>query len=95
MPRVNRKQKRLSKTQLATISAWDKKIFRGLDRELIRYQAYGSVRLQYRIGKKYPVGTKGTIIYVYNEYMYEVEFFDESNNTIGTKRVHWTDIKLN
>ena len=29
------------------------------------------------------IGTKGTIVVEYNEKMFEVEFFDDSNETIG------------
>lgn len=44
--------------------------------------------------KNLKVGTEGTILIKYNEEDYEVEFFDDSNNTIGVYTISKDYLKI-
>jgi hypothetical protein len=40
-----------------------------------------------------PIGTKGTIVHLYDDYTFVVEFFDEEHNTISVETVTKKQIK--
>lgn len=43
--------------------------------------------------KNIPVGTNGTIVHLYNDDVFEVEFFDNDHNTISVETVTKKQIK--